>query len=385
MFRIALAMLTRDTARYIGIVLGITFAALVITQQASIFCGLMSRTFGFLRDTGQPDIWVTESKVQYIDDIKPLQDTHLYRVRGIPGVAWALPLYKGQLRARLSSGIFQSCTVVGLDDATLVGGPPVMVAGQLADLKRADSIIVDETAANGKLAKVDPDTGAKEPLGIGDILEINDHRAVVVGIGRVTRTFGSQPVLFTTYSRAMQYAPRERKLLSFVIAKAKPGVDPQELARRIATETGLGAFTSQEFKDKTLTYFLKNTGIPINFGIAVLLGLLVGTAIAGQTFYNFTLDNLRYLAALKAMGARTGTLFLMIGAQAAVVGFTGYGIGVGLASLFYYLSKKSELAFFLPWQLLVLTGCAVIFICVIAALLSLLKVTRVDPAVVFRT
>src|SRR5918912_3103106 len=139
---IALKMLVGDRAKYLGIIMGLTFASLLITQQAAIFVGLMTRTYGALTDISQPDIWVMDPKVQFIDDIKPLQDTMLLRVRGVEGVEWAVPLYKGLLKARLDNGNFQTCNVLGLDDATLVGGPPHMVPdargklGSLADLRR---------------------------------------------------------------------------------------------------------------------------------------------------------------------------------------------------------------------------------------------------------
>jgi putative ABC transport system permease protein len=384
MLRIALAMLVRDKSRYFGIVLGVTLSAMIITQQASIFCGLMSRTIGFLSDTSQPDIWAVDPKVQFIDDIKPLQDTSLWRVRGVEGVAWALPLYKGTLRARLSNGTFQSCNVIGLDDTTLMGGPPEIIKGSLSDLRRADSVIVDEVGANSKLARINSD-GSKSPLQVGDTLELNDRRAIVVGIARVTRTFQSQPVLYTTYTRATTFAPQERRLLSFIMVKAKEGTPIETLAGRIKEQTKLNAHTTAGFKELTIRYFLKNTGIPINFGIAIILGFVIGTAIAGQTFYSFTLENLRYFAALKAMGARLGTLLSMVVLQATVVGTIGYGLGVGIASSFFYLSRNSELAFYLPWQLLTVTGVAVTIICILAALLSVWKVARVEPAVVFRS
>src|SRR5688500_13089595 len=117
-------MLVGDRAKYLGIIMGITFASLLITQQLGIFVGLMSRTYGAITDLALPDVWVMDPKVQFIDDVKPLQDTELYRVRGIAGVEWAVPLYKGLLKARLESGEFQTCNVLGLDDATLIGGPP---------------------------------------------------------------------------------------------------------------------------------------------------------------------------------------------------------------------------------------------------------------------
>jgi len=395
---VAIKMLVGDRAKYLGIIMGLTFASLLITQQAGIFIGLMTRTFAAVSDLGQPDIWVMDPKVQFIDDVKPLQETQVYRVRGIEGVDWAIRLYKGLLKARLLNGNFQTCNVMGLDDESLIGGPPEMVPdangvlGKLSDLRRAEAVLVDIDGANGKLAHRpagpdgEPDMKAVAvPLKVGDTLELNDHRAVVVGLCRVSKTFQSQPVIYTTYTRAIRFAPGERKLLSFVLVGARPGQDHQELCNRITRTTGLAALTREQFKEKTWTYFMRNTGIPINFGIAVTLGFFVGTAIAGQTFYNFTLDNLRHFGALKAMGAPNFMLLKMILLQSLLVGLIGYGLGVGIAALIGLLSRKSELAFLLPWQLLLATGIAIALICMLASLISIRKVMKLEPAIVFKS
>ena len=378
-------MLVGDRGKYLGIIIGLTFASLLITQQSSIFTGLMTRTYGAISDLSQPDIWVMDPKVLFIDDIKPLQDTELFRVRGVEGVEWAVPLYKGLLKARLEDGNFQICNVLGLDDASLIGGPPEMVQGSLSDLRRQDAIIVNDVGAKTRLAKRPKEGGGKPiSLQIGDILEINDHRAIVVGICRVSRTFQSQPVVYTTYSRATVFAPRERKLLSFVLVKAREGENPKALCERIEKSTGLAAYTAQEFKDLTYNYYMKYTGIPINFGIAVMLGFLIGTAIAGQTFYNFTLENLRYFGTLKAMGATNGILLRMILLQALMVGALGYGLGVGGASLFGYMLRGTELSFRLTRDLLYVSAGAIIIIIIFSALISIRKVMRLEPAIVFK-
>jgi putative ABC transport system permease protein len=381
---IALKMLLGDRAKYIGIVIGLTFASLLITQQSAIFVGIMTRTFSFLTDTGSPDIWVVDPQVQYIEDIKPQKVTNVLRVRGIEGVQWATGLFKGSLRARLANGTFQTCTVIGLDDETLIGGPPKMLAGKLSDLRRSDAVIVDVVGAAGKLAKALPD-GRRIPLTVGDTLELNDHRAVVVGICAITQTFQSTPVLYTTYFRATTWAPQERKLLSFVIAKAKPRENLDTLCERISRITGLKAYTPAEFKKLTFLYFLKYTGMPINFLTSVLLGFVVGVTIAGQTFYNFTLDNLRYFGTLKAMGVSNGMLLRMILLQALLVGAIGYGLGVGAASAWgILLAGHTQIAFRLPWQLLLVSAVAVLSICLASAALSIRKVMRLEPAEVFR-
>ncbi len=385
MNHIALKMLMGDTGKYIGIVMGLTFASLIMTQQPAIFLGIMSRTYSFITDVGLPDIWVIDPKVQFVDDIKPMQDTELYRVRGISGVEWAMPLYKGLLKARLLDGTFQTCNVVGLDDATLIGGPPVMLEGKMDDLRRSDSVIVDIDGASEKLGKPSLIPGGKPiPLKIGDNLELNDRRAIVVGIAKVTRTFQSQPVIYTTYSRAKSYAPKERKLLSFVLVKAKKGQDLVELTRRIRDSTGLAAYTQADFKTLTYEYFMHNTGIPINFGTSVLLGFIVGAAIAGQTFYNFTLGNIMQFGVLKAMGTSNWILLRMILLQAVLVGSIGYGLGVGLTALFGFAMRHTILAFKFPWQLLLFSGAGISLICAFAAIISILKVIRLEPAIVFK-
>ena len=379
---IALKMLMGDRAKFIGILVGITFASLLITQQSAIYTGLMARTYAFLTDTGEPDIWVMEDTVLHVDDVKPMADKELWRVRGVEGVDWAVPMYRGLLRANLPGGNQQQIWLVGLDDATLLGGPPQMLAGQLGDLRESNAIIVDVTEGNRKLLK--PSAEGMVPIGVGDVIEVNDHRAVVVGQAENRRTFQSQPVVYTTYSRALEMAPSTRRMMTYVLVKAREGENPEEVAAQISELDGIKAMTQQQFADFTYDYWFEQTGIPVNFGTAVLLGFIVGTAIAGQTFYNFTLDNLKFFGTFKAMGASNLLILRMILLQAVVVGAIGYGLGVGAASLFGLLMEGTELSFKLEWELLGFTAAAVLLICLTAALLSIRKVVRLEPAIVFR-
>ncbi len=259
--------------------------------------------------------------------------------------------------------------------------------GDLTDLRKPDAIIVDRVG----LRKLYPGQGGESAKSsaelrkfVGRELEMNDKRAIIVGICEATRTFQSNPVVYTRYSRAKQYVPKERKILSYILAKTEPGYSAEQVAERIAKQTDLKARTSDQFMWDTINYFLKYTGIPINFGITVVLGFLVGTAIAGQTFYNFTIENLKQFGALKAMGASNGRIVGMILLQALVVGLLGYGIGVGLAAAFGQANKGTELAFFTPWQLLPITAGAIVLICVLSSILSVRRVIVLEPAVVFR-
>jgi len=377
MLWVAWKMLIGNRVKYLGIVFGVMFAALLIAQQSSIFCGLMSLTVSQIRDVEGPGIWVMDKNVQFVDDIKPLADTCLFRVKGVSGVEWAVRFYKGLARARMEEGDYHQMILLGMDDATLVGAPEGVFMGSIADLRKPDAVIMDD--AGYQLI------WPGEPFRLGRVFEMNDRRAVLVGITKALRTFQSFPIIYTRYSQAVLFAPPERKVLSFVLAQPQPGIDPQEVCRRIEEQTGLQALTRNQFMWKTIRHFLAKTGIPVNFAITVFLGFLVGTAIAGQTFYLFTVENIRQFGALKAMGTSNWTILLMVLSQAVQVGVVGYGIGVGLAALFGWGSRGfTKLAFFMPWQVLAITAVAVFFIVLLASLLSIRKVLVVDPAIVFR-
>jgi putative ABC transport system permease protein len=381
MMRIALKMLFGDRARYFGILLGLTFASLLITQQGAIFLGLMKRTYSFVDDTPQPDLWVVDPEQEHHADNKPMEDSKLYRVRGVEGVAWAVPMFRAWSKVKLPNGSNRACVIVGVDDATLMGAPEV-VRGTLADLRQADSVLADEDEMGGKLAYK---LGGREvPLAIGDVLELNDRRAVVAGTFRINRSFFWEPVVYTTYSRAQTFAPRERKTLQYVLVKAQPGQDLAELEERIERVTGLAAYSREAFGWRTAAYILDKTGIAVNFGIAVGLGFVIGVAIAGQTFYNFTVDNLKYFGALKAMGTGKWTLLGMVLTQSLAAGAIGFGLGAGGATLFGRMIANTDLAFYLPWQLLVLSAGSVLFICMVASVLSVRRVLALEPAVVFK-
>ncbi|WP_337176892.1 ABC transporter permease [Paludisphaera sp.] len=476
---IAIKMLVGDRAKFVGIVLGLTFASALMTQQGSIFCGMLLRTGALISDVAGDDLWVMDPGVQFVDDVRPMRESELDRVRGVPGVKWAVPLYKGNGRVRLTfnpddlkektyspdrlrndrresarpsapSNIFtrglnlfvrgagdldsppprwytpddvnvvETVVLVGVDDVSMIGAPARgamvgpgprgrMWVGRPEDLRRPDAILVDRVGLRRlfpgcRLEKPFDDPPESEEAYLARLeafvraapeIEMNDRRAVIVGVCEATRTFQSNPVVFTLYSRAKRFMPMERKMLTFILArtgKDADGASPvaAEVAERIRERTGLAAWTGREFAFRTIKYYLIYTGIPINFGVTVTLGFLVGTAIAGQTFYNFTIENLKQFGSLKAMGASNVQIVGMILLQASLAGSLGYGLGVGLSALFGMKTldrwgNSTELASFTPWQLLPITATAIALICVLASLVSAQRVLRLEPAVVFRS
>jgi putative ABC transport system permease protein len=377
---IAWKMLTGDRSKYVGIIFGVTFAALLMAQQSSIFVGLMRNTTSQIRDVQGFDIWVMDKNVQFIDDLKPMSDNELQRVRGVEGVDWAVRFYKGLGRARLETGSYNQVILLGLDDATFVGAPQEITVGSLADLRAPDAVIMDEAGYNY--------LWPNEPFERGKVIEMNDRRAVIVGLCKSSPTFQTFPVVYARYTQAVQFAPRERKVLSFVLVQSKPEVGAAEVCSRITEQTGLQAKHRDDFFWQTIWYYMRRTGIPINFGITVALGFVIGAAIAGQTFYLFTIDNLKQFGSLKAMGVTNLRLIGMILLQALIVSVIGYGLGVGGAVGFGIAmaaaAKSVPPAFYMTWHILVMVGAAVILIAMLASLISIRRVVFLEPAIVFK-
>lgn len=221
-----------------------------------------------------------------------------------------------------------------LDDASLAGVPTHLLAGKLGDLQNPDAVLVDEAGFR--------QMWPGEPLGTGKIIEMNDRRAVIVGVYRGSQTFMTMPIVYTRFSQATLFVPPSRRLMPFVLAKCQPGESTAEVARRIEKQTGLQALSKQGFTWLTMKYYLQHTGIPVNFGTTVILAFLVGCAIAGQTFYLFTVENLKQFGTLKAMGMSDGCVVRMILIQALVVAGIGYGFGVGLATLYGIVAQREQ-------------------------------------------
>lgn len=380
---IALRMLMGDRAKYLGIVFGVMLSALLISHQVTIFVGLMSRTRSIFQTLDHADLIIADPATEFVEDVRSLPDTAVERVRAVPGVEWAVPMVRSTIKARLQGGKSRTCIVVGLDDATLIGGPSKMLEGSLTDLRSPDAVIIDRLDAEKLLSSRRADGTLFVP-GVGDWIELNDRQCRVVGICHNPRPFLSQPIIYTTLTRAQSIAPPERRTIGYVLAHASPDRDRELLKADIAAATGLSAYSRREFGFKTIGYYLRNTGIPVNFGVTVLLGCIVGIAISGQTFYMFILDNLRNLAALKAMGANTSQLVRMVLLQASVVGVQGFAIGVGFTALFFVYFIGTDLEFDLHWEVLGLTACVICLIILIATAAGVMRVLKVQPALVFR-
>ena len=375
---LALRMLTGDRSKYLSLILSITFATLLMSQQVSIFMGIVTRSASQIIDVRDADIWVMDNKVRYIDEAPYLPSNELQRVRGVPGVEWAVRFHKSNMTARLPDGNFRNLVVLGVDDATLVGTPREMVLGELSSLSKPNAVFIDKAGYEYMWPN--------QPFKIGQEFQLNERRVVLEGICKASAPFTTLPIIYTRFTEIEQCLPSNRNVMNYILVKPVAGRDPLEVCKAIEGQTDLMALTQDGFFWRTIDYFMSSTGIPINFGITITLGFIVGAAVAGQTFYLFTLENLKQFGALKAMGVTNVRLIGMILLQAGVVSGIGYGLGMGVTAIFFTFTNRIA-----PMAGIHLTtvaasgvGFAVLVIILLTSVFSLRKVLFLEPAVVFR-
>lgn len=394
MFRIALKMLIGDRVKYTGLLLGIAFTAFLVTFAVSYFCGFMTRGLALVSEN-DADVWVMDAAVLSSEQTTNLPDHALPRVRGVRGVASALPLALGSADVVFANGRVQAFQIIGVDDATLSGVPAIRGDSSPGILRAPDAVLVDSGGTQGKLqtpvSATDqwPHDGAHldvpmRTLIAGDELLANDKRIKVVGIGQALPRFPPRPLIYTTYTNAARMLLPERKRLTFVLVKAANGISPQQLARRIHEQTGLRARTRAEFMEDTVRWYLVNSEDVGDMAAMIYLAMAVGFGMTGVMLYMFTHESLRQYAVLKAMGATPGLLIIMIFTQAGLCALIGTGLGLGVCAIVGEAAVQwAQFPFRMLWFTPLFGGLMVILVSVVAAMASVRPVLKLDPAVVF--
>ena len=372
--RLAFKLLVNDRAKFTALLIGITFAVYLMMFVTSMFIGVLNHASATVINIGA-SMWVMDPAVQTVSNSIGMPDYVLDAVRSMQGVKYAVPLYSGGALAKLPDGTYQSVNVIGLDDTSLLGRPELS-QGKIEDIYAESAFIVVRDAEFKKL----------ESPAVGSELELNDHRAVIVGIAQVaTSGLYGTPTLYTTYERAAQYLPNPRYTISYVLVEPKSLADVQQIKQQVKA-LGYLALTKQEFMQRTADFFIYQTGGGTNILIMTVISFVVGLSISGQTFYTFILENLERFGALKAIGTKSRDLVGMILFQATFTAFTGYGLGVGLCSVLIWLARLRlpSYAAMLTYTNLAVGFLMVAVIAGVSSYIGVRRVLQIEPFDIFR-
>jgi putative ABC transport system permease protein len=370
---LALRNLLHDRIRFVVTLTGIVFSVVLSAIQLGLFVGFTRATSDVIRHSGA-DVWVMSRGVGNLENGVEIPEVRAYQVQAVDGVATVQSHLVAFGNWKRPDGAQEGCLLIGLELGGVMGQPWNLVAGSLADLARPDAVIVDELY--------------RDKLGVthlGQVLEIRGHRVRVVGFTRGIRTFTTAPPVFTSVERAQDYAGLRSDQAMYLLVKGTPGVDPEALAARIeATVPDVTALSTTAWSQKQQDYWMFGTGAGITVLIAAGLGLLVGVVVVAQTIYAATVDHIREYGTLKAMGATNGYIYRVIIRQATISGLIGYAIAIAIATVVSRGSLAGTTAIIIPAPLAVGLFALTMGMCIGASMVSINKVTRIDPAMVFK-
>ncbi len=357
-----------------ALLIGITFAVFLMMQMTAMFAGILNRAYSTVTNIGA-EMWIMDPAVNTATSSIPLPDYLLDAVRSMDGVRSAVPLFMGGGLARLADGTYQAVNVVGIDDTSLFGRPR-LERGDIRDIYADNSFVAVRDLEFAKLGN---------PR-VGTTFELNDHRGVIVGIATVPANgLVGIPTLYTTFSRAVEYLPTTRFTISYVLVQPKSAAAVADI-KRLVHQLGYVALTKDEFNHQITDYYVYQTGIGTNILLMTVISFIIGLSISGQTFYSFILENLEKFGALKAIGARSHELVVMILCMAGITALIGYGMGVGLVTIMITLAKyrlPSYASMITEGNLLLAFG-MVVLIALVASYLGVRKVLRIEPFDIFR-
>jgi len=365
--------LFHDKVRLAVTLTGVVFAVVLIVVQIGLFIGFVTTTSGLIDHSGV-DIWIGPKRVPYLEQATPFSERKLYAALATPGVEDAQKYIVRFSDWQRPDGGHEGIQVVGFNPDSEYGAPWNVVAGRVGDLKEPDAVMVDRFYAT--------------KLGVTELeqtFEIQGRRARVVGFTSGIRAFTTTPYVFTTFKNAQGYARLREDQTLYILVKAKPGVDLEKLKHDLAQRVrDVDVYTTPEFSHMTRFYWMFSTGAGIAVLLAALLGLVVGVVVVAQTIYATTVDHLREYGTLKAMGASNSYVYRVIIKQAAISALLGYLVGMVVSVFVVHGSQKGGASIVLPWPMGVGMLGLTLVMCILAAIVSINKVTRIDPAMVFK-
>jgi putative ABC transport system permease protein len=370
---LAFRNLVHDKVRLTVTLVGVIFAVVLLSIQLGLFIGFTTTISGVITNSGA-DIWVATQGIKNFDIALPMHQSKLHQVMATPGVDRTGKLIIQFANWKKPNGDLESVEIVGYETGSGLGGPWNVVAGNLAWLDIADTIVVDELYAR-KL-------GVWE---LGDEAEISDRRARVAAFTHGIRSFTTSPYVFSSFGNALKYTTIASDQMVYILATGHEGVSPEKLKRRVlARMNDVDVFTTEEFARMTVDYWMMSTGAGMALLIAAFLGLVVGMAVVAQTLYATTMDHLPEFATLKAVGAPDSYLYKIIVTQAFISALAGYLLGMSVSLAVARLSRGWEALIRLPIPVAGAMFVLTLAMCLAASWISISKVVKTDPVIVFK-
>jgi putative ABC transport system permease protein len=370
---LAFRNLFHDRIRLAVTLVGILFSIVLVAIQLGMYLG-SSRMITAMIERSNSDLWITTFGAKSFEEGGVLLTSReRHQALATPGVKAVIPLVVAFAEWRKPGGGSTRVVLVGTDAEDGALEPWSLVAGTWDDIKSPDAISADDTYFD-----------ALGIEGLNDTAQIANGRVKVKALTHRIRSFTQSPYVFTTLSRARSLLGADSDKATFYLVQLQPGANAEAVRQELTARLdGAEVLTKTEFRDRSLRQWLFRTGAGLALIGGALLGIMVGTVIVAQTLYSSTKDHLNEFATLRALGSSSGYIYKVILAQAGLSAVIGYVLGILISLGILYLSRNTPLPLVMTPGLAASLFGLTLFMSAISAISAIIKVTKIDPAMVF--
>jgi putative ABC transport system permease protein len=368
---IALQTLWHERSRYLGGVLSVTFAAVLIALQCGLLLGLFKIT-SIPIDNTTADIWVGSTAVKSVDLGKPIPTSYITRIAGLPGVEMPEQYIANFATLTKPTGGTELCFLLGsiLDDGA-AGAATMLTREQRVALTLPDAIIMDES----KIEEFELNTPGGKP-------KINGKEVTVVGTVKGLKSLAAPWVFCSLYTaRHLMGFMLPPDHITYILARCESPARAKEVVQELRSQYGsdMMAYTAEGFSTGSRLYWLLRTKAGVAIGFAAFLGLFVGAVITAQTLYSATRANAKEFAILLALGIPRWRISVMVLMQSFWVGIAGLVMAVPVCFGLWYLARQFNADVDFRWEVLVGTTVVTMGMAVIAGFFALRSVRQIEP------
>jgi putative ABC transport system permease protein len=369
---LAMRNLFHDRIRLGVTLIGILFAVVLVAVQLGLYAGT-SKMIVAMVEKSKADLWIVPYGADSFEGSGVLTGGERHAALSTPGIARAVPIVASFSKWARPEGGEQLCVIVGTDTADKGLAPWNLVAGSYESLNLPDAVAIDRTYYK--------DLGVS---GLNSTAEVKGSRVRITALTHGIRSFTTTPYIFTTLNRARSILGLPSDAATFYLLQLQQGADRNAVQAALQKKLpDVEVVTKQEMMRRSIKHWLFGTGAGAALIGGALLGTLVGTVIVAQTLYSSTKDHLNEFATLRALGSSSGYIHKVILAQAVMSAVLGYVLGMSIAMSVVAVSIDTSFPIIMTPQLALGLFALTLIMCVASATGAIMKVMKLDPAMVF--
>jgi putative ABC transport system permease protein len=370
--KLAFRNLIHDRLRLIATVIGIVFSIVLVTVQMGLYVSF-ERMVTVMIDHADADLWIVPRGTKCFEDPSMLDDRERFRALAVDGVATAVPLVIGFAQWRTPSGGNTPIFMIGSDPRGDGLAPWNVIKGKAQSLAIPGAVAIDRFYFD-----------RLETTRVGDYAEIGDQKVQVLAITNGIRSFTTTPYVFSSIDRARAYTGTAVNKASYFLVRVTPGANVVQVRDRLRTQMpDTEVLTTAEFRARSADFWLFGTGAGAALFAGAVLGLIVGTVIVAQTLYSSTKDHLNEFATLRAIGSSGRYIHKVIIFQALLSALIGFCLAATIGWIVVLATADTALPVVITPLMTAALLLLTVLMCVVSAIAAIMKVTRIDPAMVF--